>query len=224
MSHPTILSGIVGSTAYGLAREGSDIDRLGIFAAPTYEIAGLRWHPSKESRVGKNPDYAQHEVGKACRLLLKCNPTVTELLWLPYEGYEVITGSGTDLRGIRYCFLSEKAVRDAYGGYAHAQATRLENRGDGTFSSDTRNRTVKHGRHLLRLLRQGRQLLETGALTVKVDRPEDYWAFDDMTPAQMIEVYRREKALFDAAQCVLPERPDFDTVEQVLERIRRAHS
>ncbi|GAA1913626.1 hypothetical protein GCM10009753_52280 [Streptantibioticus ferralitis] len=30
-----LLSGTVGSTAYGLAHKGSDIDRLGVFAAPT---------------------------------------------------------------------------------------------------------------------------------------------------------------------------------------------
>jgi hypothetical protein len=33
-----LLSGIVGSTAYGLANEHSDIDRLGVYAAPTEEF------------------------------------------------------------------------------------------------------------------------------------------------------------------------------------------
>ncbi|MFD7300744.1 DNA polymerase beta superfamily protein, partial [Streptomyces pharetrae] len=36
-----LLSGVVGSTAYGLAHEDSDVDRLGVFAAPTESLHGL---------------------------------------------------------------------------------------------------------------------------------------------------------------------------------------
>ncbi len=87
----TILRGIVGSTAYGLAHEGSDIDRLGMFVAPTVQFHGL--HPpigKAASRVQTSPsDYTEHEAGKYVSLLLGANPTVTELLWLPDDLYEV---------------------------------------------------------------------------------------------------------------------------------------
>ncbi len=43
-----LLSGIVGSTAYGLAGPGSDVDRLGMFAAPTLDL--LRLDPPREPR------------------------------------------------------------------------------------------------------------------------------------------------------------------------------
>ncbi len=36
-----LLAGIVGSTAYGLAGPDSDVDRLGVFAAPTLSLLGL---------------------------------------------------------------------------------------------------------------------------------------------------------------------------------------
>ena len=36
-----LLEGIVGSTAYGLAGPHSDVDRLGVFAAPTRAFHGL---------------------------------------------------------------------------------------------------------------------------------------------------------------------------------------
>ncbi len=49
-----LLSGIVGSTAYGLAHAGSDIDRLGMFAAPTEQLHGL--HRSAESHVTEKKD------------------------------------------------------------------------------------------------------------------------------------------------------------------------
>ena len=35
------LAGIVGSTAYGLAAPESDVEELGVFAAPTLSLLGL---------------------------------------------------------------------------------------------------------------------------------------------------------------------------------------
>jgi predicted nucleotidyltransferase len=49
-----LLSGIVGSVAYGLAGPGSDVDRLGVYAAPTVAFHGLR--PPRESVVTTEPD------------------------------------------------------------------------------------------------------------------------------------------------------------------------
>lgn len=163
-----LLSGIVGSTAYGLDHAGSDVDRIGTYAAPTEAFHGL--HPplgKQASYVTTAPDATYHEAGKLAALLLKCNPTVTELLWL--EDYEIRHELGAGLIGIRQSFLSAKAVRNAYLGYATQQMQRLVNRGDGSFSSDTRKRTAKHGRHLWRLLQQGTGLHATGHLTVRLD-------------------------------------------------------
>lgn len=219
-----ILQGIVGSTAYGLARNGSDVDRLGVFAAPTLEVAGLNWHSAKESVVRHEPsDFTLHEAGKFCKLALKCNPTVTELLWLNDSLYEHVSPIGGELVEIRTAFLSSRLVRDAYGEYAYAQVKRLQDRGDGSFSSEMRGRTVKHARHLLRLLRQGRELLETGALTVVVDNPQEYFDFDDMSVEQMTAVYDREQRLFTEARSVLPENPDRARVVDWLECVRTAY-
>lgn len=119
-----LLSGIVGSTAYGLAHEGSDIDRLGVFAAPTVSLHGL--HRPKESHVTKDPDVTLHEAAKWCRLALGGNPTASELVWLPDELYEVRTPLGDELIGIRSAFLSAERVRNAYLGYATQQFRRLQ--------------------------------------------------------------------------------------------------
>jgi hypothetical protein len=216
-----LLRGIVGSTAYGLAREGSDVDRLGVFVAPTVEVAGLDWHSSRETKVTTKPDQTLHEVGKYLRLALKCNPSITELLWLPGEYLEKAEPIfGLRLIGLRDKLLSTDAVRAAYGGYARQQAARLRERGDGSFSADTRRRTVKHARHLLRLLRQGRELLLTGKLTVKVADFADYFALDDMTVPEMLAVYEREDELLAAARSVLPTRPDVGEVHAYLTAVR----
>ena len=150
-----LLSGIVGSTAYGLAHEGSDVDRLGMFAAPTDDLHGL--HPPKESHVTTKPDSTLHEAAKWCRLALRGNPTVTELVWLPDELYEVRTPLGDELIGIRTTLLSAKRVRDAYLGYATQQFRKLESR-------DGDHRTAKHARHLKRLCHQGLELYTSGRL------------------------------------------------------------
>lgn len=114
-----LLSGIVGSTAYGLAGPDSDVDRLGLYAAPTAHFHGLRPPTGRAaSVVTTSPDATFHEALKYVTLALTVNPTVTELLWLPDHLYETRTALGDELIGIRGCLLSAKRVRDAYLGYA----------------------------------------------------------------------------------------------------------
>lgn len=71
-----LLAGVVGYTAYGFAHAGSDVDRLGLYAAPTEELHGL--HRPAESHVTTGPDVTLHEAAKWCRLALSCNPTASE--------------------------------------------------------------------------------------------------------------------------------------------------
>jgi predicted nucleotidyltransferase len=220
-----LLSGIVGSTAYGLAGPGSDVDRLGVFAAPTVAFHGL--HRPEETRVTSKPDTTMHEAAKAVRLMLSCNPTVLEILYLPADLYEVRTDLGEQLIGIRSSLLSARRVRDAYLGYAESQFRRLETRGDGTFSADTRNRTAKHARHLRRLLHQGVLLYTTGELQVRLPDPQRFLDFGEQVAAGDVDVARR--ALADAEDQVnaacspLPEKPDDAAAERWLLDVREQH-
>ncbi|GGZ83984.1 DNA polymerase beta superfamily protein [Streptomyces echinoruber] len=214
-----LLSGIVGSTAYGLAHEGSDVDRLGVFAAPTVRLHGL--HAPRESHVTRAPDRTLHEAAKWCRLALGGNPTAMELVWLPDELYEVRTPLGDELIGIRTAFLSAKRVRDAYLGYATQQFRRLQNRADA--SPGTRRRTAKHARHLKRLCHQGLELYATGRLTLRVENPQEYRDFGDRVAADSqaaLPLLRAFEAAFDDTPTVLPDRPDEAPVEAWLRRVR----
>ncbi|MFD5252351.1 DNA polymerase beta superfamily protein [Streptomyces bobili] len=217
-----LLSGVVGSTAYGLAHAGSDVDRLGLFAAPTEELHGL--HPPQESHVSTAPDRTLHEAAKWCRLALGGNPTVTELVWLPDELYEVRTPLGDELIDIRTTFLSARRVRDAYLGYATQQFRRLLGRGDGSFSADTRKRTAKHARHLKRLCGQGYELYTTGKLTIRVDDPESFHRFGEQVaddPETALPLLRRYETAFEEARSVLPEQPDERAADAWLRKVRR---
>ncbi|GAA2107812.1 nucleotidyltransferase domain-containing protein [Streptomyces synnematoformans] len=216
-----LLSGIVGSTAYGLAHAGSDVDRLGVYAEPTERILGLR--PPGESLVTTKPDVTMHEAAKFCRLTLRCNPSVTETLWL--DGYEVCTPLGEELIGIRSAFLSAARVRNAYLGYATSQFKKLRDRGDGTFSADLRKRTEKHARHLVRLIQQGEELHATGALTIRLaepDRVRDMGAWIADQPDRALVLISRSESRFDKPG-VLPAVPDEPAVEAWLQRVRAAH-
>jgi len=216
----TILLGRVGSHAYGLAHEGSDEDFLGIFVAPTCEIAGLHWGREKESIVSQSPgsesnDSSLHEVGKYLRLALKVNPTVTELLWLQPDEYVTRVPISNYLIEIRESFLSEKYVRAAYRGYAFSQLEKFIAKGE--FKA-------KHARHCLRLIHQGKALLKTGQLEVRVPDPQIYWDLLEMTDEQVLELLRNELDKFDnVLSTPLQELPDDTKAIEVLKWIRLSH-
>ncbi|WP_329496939.1 DNA polymerase beta superfamily protein [Kitasatospora herbaricolor] len=216
-----LLSGIVGSTAYGLAHAGSDLDRLGLFAVPTEALHGLD-RPA-ESHVTTEPDITLHEAAKWCRLALGCNPTASELVWLPDELYETRTPLGDELIGIRTSFLSAKAVRGSYLGYAQQQFRKLLTR-DTTVPA-TRARAAKHARHLVRLVEQGVRLHETGAVVLRVDEPERVRELGVRIadrPDLAVDLLAAAEHRF-ARPGVLPSAPDAAPAGAWLRRVRAAH-
>lgn len=222
-----LLKGIVGSTAYGLNHEGSDVDYMGVFAAPNDKLLGL--DKIESSVVTKDPDTTMHEAGKFVTLCLNGNPSVSELLWL--DTYAGMSDAGMELVNIRHSFLSAKRVRDSYLGYAASQFGRLKNRGDGSFSADTRKRTEKHARHLVRLVEQGYYLYITGELVVNLrssaSEVDPDWVFAmgqkiASNPLWAEQYMNQAEERFDSAKAAVPERPDRDVVEKWLIRVRRA--
>lgn len=216
-----ILKGICGSRAYGMATEASDVDLKGIYVASTVDLTLL--DPPPDTYIHTNPDLEFHEVGKFVRLALKCNPTVTEQLWL--NSYEILSEYGEWLVDIRQSFLSRKQVAGAFGGYAMDQVKRLQRRDDGSFSSDTKKRTSKHARHIFRLLLQGKQLLQTGELQVRVDDPQRLFELGEMKPDDIVRLFEEEyKNFLDSeADSKLPEYPDRIEVNRILRLIRQNH-
>jgi predicted nucleotidyltransferase len=222
MNENVLLSGIVGSTAYGLAGPQSDVDRLGVFAVPTAELHGL--YGPAESIVEHDPDVTLHEAAKFCRLALSCNPTAMELLWLPNDLYDVRTPLGDELIAIRSTFLSAPRVRDAFLGYAEQQFTRLTNKeASRTGGRWADRRTAKHARHLLRLINQGLGLYETGVLTIRLADPQRYLEFGERVaadPQTARPVLEDAKARFATAATVLPDTPDDEPADGWLRRVR----
>lgn len=221
--HDIVLEGVVGSRAYGLATELSDEDRLGVFVAPSAEFFGL----DDVEQTAKNPwtDEVLHELGKMCRLLLKVNPTVTEVLWLDRDSYVELTEIGAELIGMRRAFLSAPYCRNAYLGYAASQFAKLKDRGDGSFSADLRNRTAKHARHLARLLVSGYGLWSTGRLQVRLDDPQWFVHFGERVAAGDLQAAEdllgNYETMFNETPTVLPEQPDRELIDAWLKDVRQ---
>lgn len=214
-----ILEGITGSKAYGLDTESSDTDIKGIYVAPTEQILGLG--NVKETIDHTDPDWVYHEVGKFIQLAMKGNPTILELLFL--DGYLELTKFGKMLVDNRHHFLNN-VIYKSYGGYALSQARKLNARG-GTYGSGRGNRYEKHTRHCFRLLYQGKELLETGNLTVRVtpSMREELFAIGKAEPNEIIDRFEKEFADFDKIKSVLPDEPNKEEINKILLKIRKGN-
>jgi hypothetical protein len=216
----TLLKGLVGSHAYGLANEFSDEDYLGIYVDQTVKLLGL--HPGKNFVEDHDPDLKMYEAKRYIELAFNCNPTVLELLWLPE--YTEVQTFGMRLIKLRNDFLNAQGVRNAYLGYATQQFKRITMRGDRSFSSDTRKRTAKHARHLYRLCESGYQLWSTGEMQLRVDDPEKYHEFGRMVAEGHLEyasVMLSDYATkFDTTKSALPKRSNEKAIEEWLIDLR----
>jgi hypothetical protein len=218
-----LLAGVVGSTAYGLDRPGSDIDRLGVYAAPTVAFHGLHPPTGKAATIARHePDEVLHEAGKFAALCLSGNPTVTELLWL--DRWDRVTPLGERLVELRHAFRSAPRYRDAYLGYATQQFKRLTSAG--RFPDVPRARIAKHARHLRRLLAQGTHVWRTGELTLRVDDAAAYFDFGERVaadPSVAEPLLAQAEEVFRTEPTVLPAEPDVDAVEEWLLAVRRRY-
>jgi hypothetical protein len=208
---------VVGSRAYGLEEEGSDVDRRGIYLPP----ASLQWSllgvPEQLERQETQECY--WELEKFLRLALRANPNVLECLYTPLV--ENASPLAEELLSMRECFLT-KQVYQTYNGYVMSQFKKL--------SRDIKNKGAlrwKHAMHLVRLLVSGIAVLLEGRVPVEVGehrnrllairRGELSW--------QEVNAWRKElHHQFDLARAKtkLPEHPDYDRVNAFLVKARRS--
>lgn len=214
-----ILAGITGSKAYGLDTKDSDTDIKGIYVSPTDKVLGLGWNSNTTTIDHVNPDWVYHEVQKFMKLAMDGNPTILELLFL--EDYTILTDLGKLLVDNRKLFLNN-VIRNSYYGYAYSQMRKLVTR-DGTFGNGRNKRYEKHARHCYRLLYQGKELLETGNLTVRVSPKvrEELFAVSKLKPNELVDKFDVEKQKFDNLKSVLPDKPNRKSINNLLLKIRK---
>ncbi|MFE9852933.1 DNA polymerase beta superfamily protein [Streptomyces sp. NPDC005576] len=213
----TVYSCVMGSRAFGLATEGSDTDRRGVFLAPTSSFWRFEKPPTHVD--GPAPEQFSWELERFCELALRANPNVLECLHSPLV--ERIDDTGRELLALRGAFLSRQA-HETFTRYATGQRRKLE--------SDVRTHGAprwKHAMHLLRLLMSARELLRTGVLTIDVGERREELLAVKRGEVGWAEVERRMARLADecgeaVGRSPLPDHPDRARVEEFLVRTRRA--
>lgn len=119
-----------GSYLYGTNTENSDQDYLGIYLNTKEELLGLQSSEELTENIeskaenGRNTkdavDCKYYELRKFCRLALKGNPTILEILFVNKENILEITKEGEELLSLRNEFLS-KNIYNSFMGYAFSQ-------------------------------------------------------------------------------------------------------
>jgi uncharacterized protein len=207
---------VIGSQAYGLAGEGSDIDRRGIYLPP----ADLHWslYGVPDQLENEDSQEAYWEVQKFLVLALKANPNVLECLYTPMV--EKATPLAEKLLAMRPCFLS-RMVYQTYNGYVLSQFKKMQ--------ADLRNQGQvkwKHVMHLIRLLLSGIGILRDGFVPVRVEEHREQLLAirrGEMPWAEVEDWRLRLHHEFNIASEAtrLPERPDYEQANAFLVEARR---
>lgn len=137
-----ILLTLGGSYAYGMNKEGSDVDIRGIAFNSSKELLTYK---DFEQVVDVNTDTTIYSVNKIITLLTSCNPNTIEMLGSKPEHYIKLTNAGKFLLDNKKLFLSKLAIH-TFGGYANAQLRRLENKASRTISQE------KQEEHILKVI------------------------------------------------------------------------
>ena len=206
---------VVGSRAFGLDNEDSDIDRRGIYLPP----AEIHWSTFgvPEQLEDEETQECYWELQKFLMLALKANPNILECLFTPLVEYA--NEIAEELLAMRKIFLSQ-LVYQTYNGYVMSQFKKLE--------QDLRSRgeiKLKHAMHLIRLLLQGIEILREQDLQICVEENRDKLLAikNGEIEWQTINSWRLGlHRQFDKAfaETKLPERPDYEKANQFLIKAR----
>lgn len=207
---------VIGSRAYGLDDDQSDIDYRGIFLPP----AELHWSLyGVPSQIECDETQEQYwELQRFIVLALKANPSVLECLYTPLV--EKTTPLAEELLKIRESFLS-RLVYQTYNGYVTSQFKKMQ--------ASLRNQgrvKPKHVMHLIRLLISGVSVLRDGFVPVRVEqhreqllaikRGEMLWQETEKWRLSLHAEFARA-----LGETRLPERPDYERANALLVKARR---
>jgi predicted nucleotidyltransferase len=210
-----ILEGYRGSIAHGLAiREGKfaidDEDLFEIFVMPLdyyLNLDGyLQTHDVLEIQSGSK-DIIQYELRKFVYLLSKCNPNVLSFLWNKPEFYTKVSEGGKLLIENRKIFLSRNLLYKAFTGYAYGQFHKMTHQAYEGYMGEKRKKLVnefgydtKNAAHLLRLLKQCIEVMQTGELKVYRDEDRDFLIEVKTGRYTLEEIQRFANDLFEKAE------------------------
>lgn len=209
-----------------------DQDLLGVVMPPVDWFFGLRNFEQFEKFEGYW-DVLIYDLRKFIRLLLKSNPNVLGALFTPEDMFLKLSPEFARLRENRHLFLS-KSVYAAFCGYAKGQLHKMQSMAYQGYMGEKRKGLVdkygydtKNAQHLIRLQRQGTELLRTGEMLVA--RPDanelkqiklGQWSIEKVK-----EVAEQQSKEMDEAFAAtkLPEQPDTQKIEELVQSIQKEY-
>lgn len=233
----TILLAYRGSVAHGTwvpntdPNSIDDVDLMGVVVPGLNHYFGLEQYGSRGTReIMRDPwDIVLYEARKAISLLLKGNPNVLALLWLPEDLYINVEPAGRRLIDNRHLFAT-KAVYGPFRGYAAGQFRKMHADVFNGYMGAKRKALVeqhgydtKNASHLIRILRQGCEFLETGKMQVQREDADELlaikrgeWELGEVKGhAEHLDRHLAEVIKVSP----LPERPDRDLVNSLAEAV-----
>lgn len=204
-----------GSHAYGTNTPDSDLDIRGFCIPPKEYFLGYNNKFEQFQHQNDTHDIVIYDIRKFFKLAADCNPNIIEILFTDPKDHIVVTQVGKKVLKHRELFLSAKAFY-TFGGFAFQQLQKIKTKQAATGAFDT-----KDAMHLVRLMRVGKELLETGEVHVKriYDHEEllairqGKWTYDEV----ISWASRANNELLDlAAKTKLPKQADHAKLDKLL--------
>ena len=230
--------GYRGSQAHGTYRPNTekdsidDIDLMGVMIHPISSYFGFGCQGTYE-RMEDPWDIVIYDLRHFVQLLVKSNPNVLSMLWLPKNLYTELTPAGQALIDNRDMFAT-KAAHNAFVGYGYSQIHRMKKFESSGYMGQKRKQLVekwgydcKAAAHAIRILKMGVEFMATGEL--KVQREDNTWLVDIKTGKYPLEYCQAEAErllkLSEEAmvRSSLPAKVDADKAEKLLVDILKTY-
>ena len=225
-----ILLGYRGSMLHGTYIKSDDEhgiddkDLMGVFVGQLNNYFGFQKKEVHEKFI-KEYDSVCYEIKKFVSLLLKSNPNVLQMLFLPKNYILYVNEFGKMLIDNKELFISKQAYH-SFSGYAYGQLKRMTSFTCNGYMGQKRKQLVekygydcKNASHLIRLLRMGIEFLTDGVLYVeREDAPQ---LLDIKRGKWTLEKVKEESTrLFHLAQeayvrSSLPSKLDYDKINEL---------
>jgi predicted nucleotidyltransferase len=182
---------MMGSVAYGVSSDTSDMDIYGFCIPPKEElfphlkgeIEGFgrqkqrfnQWqqHHVEDPEARKEYDFQIYNIAKYFQLCMECNPNMIDSLYTPRFCVLHSTKTGEMVRENRNMFLSKKAWH-TFKGYAYQQLKKMDRKPEGKRKQmvEQYGFDLKFAYHLIRLLDECEQILTDEDIDLQRNREQ----------------------------------------------------
>jgi len=235
---------IMGSMAYGVSNDSSDMDVYGFCIPPKdyvfphlrgeiqgFTPAGPRFDQYQEHHVkdpsalggkGRQYDFTIYSIVKYFRLCMENNPNIIDSLFVPERCILFSTKIGDMVRDNRKLFL-HKGAWHKFKGYAYAQMRKMHIKnptGKRREMVEKYGYDVKFAYHIVRLLNEVEQILMEGDLDLERNREQLKSIRNGEWSVKQIEEYFEQKES-DLEQLYvnsdLPQQQDISQIQDLLQ-------